>query len=57
MLKRVYDLKSQTKVFFEMDVEIFNVENIIIRGCKLNEVISNRKCNNLSVNNKNFNNL
>jgi hypothetical protein len=35
----------------------FNIENVIIRGCKWNEAISNRKCNNLSVSNRNCNYL
>jgi hypothetical protein len=37
-------------------IYIFNVENDI-RGCKWNEAVSNRKCNNLSRSNRNCNNL
>jgi hypothetical protein len=42
--KYVYDLKSKTKEFFEMDADIFNVESVIIRGCKWNEPVNNSKC-------------
>jgi hypothetical protein len=30
-------------------LKYFNVENVTIRGCKWNEAVSNRKCNNMSV--------
>jgi hypothetical protein len=26
-------------------LEHFNIENVIIQGCKWNETVSNRKCN------------
>jgi hypothetical protein len=39
------------------EINIFNVETIIIRGCKWNEAVSNRKCNNLFVSYGNYNNL
>jgi hypothetical protein len=35
----------------------FKVENVIIWGCKWNEAVSNRKCNNLSISNGKCNNL
>jgi hypothetical protein len=35
----------------------FNFENVIIRGCKWNEAVSNRKCNSLLVSNRKCNNL
>jgi hypothetical protein len=56
MLKHVYDLKSQVEIFLEMDAEIFKVENII-RQCKWNKTVTNKKCNSLSVSNRICNNL